>query len=327
MKIYLIALLITLTITFFSGIVAIPFLRKIKAGQTVLKYVETHKEKNGTPTMGGLFFILPAILVFYVFGGEKGKMAMISVSIGFAFLLVGAIDDYLKIKRKQNEGLKSYQKILFQSGVALLSGIFAYRNGITTFYIPFFNNTVELGYWTIPLCFFIFLAITNSVNLTDGIDGLASSVSAVYLFFISIIILCQITFFDFLYLKIEEYQNLILLSFSLIGGLLGFLIFNTNKAKVFMGDTGSLAIGGFIGAISVFSSNIFYSPLLGITFVMSALSVIIQVYVYKRKGKRVFLMSPYHHHLQLKGYSESQISFYYSLITSIVGVLTIIFYF
>ncbi len=327
MKTYLIALLITLTLTFVLGIFCIPLLRKFKASQTVLKYVETHKEKNGTPTMGGLFFIIPAIVVFYILGGEEGRMAMISVSIGFAFLLVGAIDDYLKIKRKQNEGLKSYQKILFQSGIALLAGIFAFRNGITYFYIPFINNAVNLGFWTIPIVFFVFLAITNSVNLTDGLDGLASSVSLVYLIFISFIVICQNSVFNHLYLKQEEYQKLVLLSFCLIGGLLGFLIFNVNKAKVFMGDTGSLSLGGFIGAISVFSSNTFYIPLLGITFVFSAISVIIQVFVYKKNGKRVFLMSPYHHHLQLKGYSEAQISFYYSLITCIVGVLSIIFYF
>lgn len=326
MKVYLLTIILSLILTFLCGLFAIPMLKKIKAGQTVLKYVKTHKGKNGTPTMGGLFFILPAIFIFYLMGGEGGRMALIAVTIGFAFMCVGFIDDYLKIKYKKNEGLKAYQKILFQSGIALLSGIFSYRNGISYFYIPFFKTSVNLGWWTIPFAFFVFIAITNSVNLTDGIDGLASSVSLVYLIFICILIICEGRIFEYMYLRPEEYEKLILLSCSLIGGILGFLIFNTNKAKVFMGDTGSLALGGFIGAISIFSSNSFFIPLLGIAFVFSSVSVIIQVIHFKRTKERVFLMSPYHHHLQMKGYTEGQICFYYSLITCIVGILLVIFY-
>jgi phospho-N-acetylmuramoyl-pentapeptide-transferase len=241
-------------------------------------------------------------------------------------MLVGFMDDFIKIKIKDNQGLKPYQKIIFQLGIALISGFFAYRNGLTYFYIPFSKNTINLGFWTIPFVSLIFIAITNSVNLTDGLDSLASSVSIVYLTFLSIIIYLQARATGFNSFVNSENQGIILLSICFVGGLIGFLVFNVNKASVFMGDTGSLALGGLVGSVSVFSANSLFIPLLGITFVASSVSVIIQVIVYKLKKKRVFLMAPLHHHFQLKGYSESKISYIYSLVTGIIGALLIISY-
>ncbi len=319
-------MLVALIVSVVSGFFCIPLLRKLRAGQTVLKYVETHKEKNGTPTCGGLFFILSAVIVFLIFNSNYGRMTIFSISIGIAFMLVGFIDDFIKIRFKKNEGLKPYQKILFLLAISLLAGIFAYNNGITVFYLPFIKSSVNLGVFTIPIIVIIFIAITNSVNLTDGLDGLSGSVSAVYLLFIAILILVEKSTFNYMYLIPEEYDQMINLCFCLIGAILGFLVFNVNKAKVFMGDTGSLALGGFIGAISIFSSNSLFIPIIGICFVVSTLSVIIQVAYYKKTKKRVFLMAPLHHHFQMKGYSETQISFVYSIVTGILGVLSIIFY-
>jgi phospho-N-acetylmuramoyl-pentapeptide-transferase len=162
--------------------------------------------------------------------------------------------------------------------------------------------------------------------LTDGLDGLAGGVSATYLGFISVIIFLQITLFKNLYLLSNEYYNLIMLSACLVGAVLGFLALNVNRAKVFMGDTGSLSLGGFIGAISVFSSNSFFIPVLGITFVISSISVIIQVLHFKRTGKRIFLMAPLHHHFQHKNCTETQISYWYFLTTLIMGALSILPY-
>lgn len=325
LKNYLSVCLSSLCLSIILGIITIPLLRKLKAGQTVLKYVETHKDKNGTPTMGGLFFIVSAIIIYYISGG-KGGIANVCIVIGSAFMAVGFLDDFTKIRFKQNEGLKAYQKIIFQSSIAIIAGVFAFRNGISVFYLPFCKKSLDLGVFTIPIVSCIFIAITNSVNLTDGLDGLAGSVSAVYLVFISILIVVQTASFEFMYLKIEEYNDVIRLCACLIGGLLGFLVFNVNKAKVFMGDTGSLSLGGFLGAISIFSSNSFFIPVLGIMFVLSSISVIVQVLHFKRTKKRIFLMAPLHHHFQLKGYTEAQISFYYSLITAIMGAILIIFY-
>ena len=309
-----------------AGLIFIPILRKIKAGQPILKYVETHKDKNGTPTMGGLFFILPAAAVFLIFGGGSGRIALVAMSIGLAFMSVGALDDFIKVKTGHNEGLKAYQKIIFQFAIALTAGFFSYNNGITVFHIPFFRISVDLGLWTIPLVALIFIAITNSVNLTDGLDGLAGGVSAAYLFIISLLIIFQMSVLSKMYLKKEEYEKLILLSLCLFGAICAFLMFNVNKASVFMGDTGSLSLGGFIGAISIFSSNSFFIPVIGIMFVLSSISVIIQVAHFKRTGKRVFLMAPLHHHFQLKGMTETKIAFLYSVITLVVGALSLLAY-
>ncbi len=323
MKILLFLMLLCLTFSVIFGHIIIPILRKVKAGQTIYKYVDTHKEKNGTPTMGGLFFIIPSAIIFLIFRSESSYMSLVATTIGLAFMAVGLIDDFIKIRYKKNEGLKAYQKIIFQVLIATLCGVFAYKNGITVFHIPFFNYDVDLGAWTIFIVAVVFIAMTNSVNLTDGLDGLASSVSVVYLIFLMILIFFQMQVKNHLYLIESEYYNLILLSGCLIGGLLGFLLFNTSKASVFMGDTGSLSLGGFLAAISIFSSNTFFIPVLGIMFVISSISVIIQVFYFKRTRKRVFLMTPIHHHFQLKGYSEAKIVFSYSSITFVMGAISV----
>lgn len=326
MKILLFALILSALISIILGLISIPLLKKIKAGQPILEYVKEHNNKNGTPTMGGLFFIFSAIVCFAIFGGFKSSHATVSVCIGLAFMVVGFLDDFLKIKLKHNQGLKAYQKILFQTAIAFLAGAYVFFNGDTTFNLPFFNSSVNLGIFSIPFVAIIFIAITNSVNLTDGLDGLASNVSVVYLIFIAIIIHLQGDFFGFGYNLKHENEQLIKLAVCLIGSLFGFLLFNTNKASVFMGDSGSLSLGGFIGAISIFSRNSLFIPILGAMFVFSSISVIIQVLYFKKTKKRIFLMAPFHHHLQLKGLSEGKISYLYSLITGILGVLTIISY-
>ena len=326
MKILILALFLSLTLSIISGKYSIPILKRIKAGQTILHYVKSHENKNGTPTMGGLFFIASSSLVFLFLGGYKSKVALVSLSIGLAYMIVGFLDDYIKIKYRRNEGLKAYQKIIFQLGVAIVAGVFAYKNGITIFYLPFINAEVNLQIVTIPTVVIIFLAITNSVNLTDGLDGLAGEVSVVYLIFLIALTILQCEKFSVLYLSVEEYANLQLLCACLIGSILGFLAFNVSKASVFMGDTGSLSIGGFIGAISIFSLNSFFIPIIGIMFVISSISVIIQVLHFKKTRKRVFLMAPLHHHFQLKGYSEAKISYVYVLISILFGLISILSY-
>ncbi len=326
MKYVFFAVLTTLILTIASGFVALPLLRKLKAGQPILKYVTTHENKNGTPTMGGLFFIIPISLVFLCFFGFENRLATLSVCIGLAFMAVGFIDDFIKVKYKQNEGLKPYQKILFQTSIATIAGVFVWINGLDVFYLPFSTKIIRLGIISIPVVIVVFLAITNSVNLTDGLDGLAGNSTMYYLIFISLITHFQMSSSAYLYNSVKEFDNLIALSCCLVGGLVGFLLFNVGKASVFMGDTGSLALGGFVGCVSVFSFNTLLIPLLGIVFVSSALSVIIQVVHFKKTGKRVFLMSPIHHHIQLKGFSESKISYVYSLVTCIMGILLLICY-
>lgn len=322
---YLLCFLISLCITLFTGSIFVPVLKRLKAGQTILKYVETHKYKNGTPTFGGLFFILSSVFTYGVLERFDNRLTLVSVVIGIAFMTVGFLDDFIKIRYSKNEGLKPYQKIIFQSCISLVVGVFSYVNGITELNIPFSNKTINIDFFIIPLIFVVFIATTNSVNLIDGLDGLAGSVSFVYLIFLALIIFFQNSLNGQISIEANGLQ-LIKLIFCLTGGILGFLFFNVSKAQVFMGDTGSLSLGGFIGALSIFSKNVLVIPILGLTFVLTALSVIVQVFHYKRTKQRIFLMTPIHHHFQIKGFTETQISFSYSLLTCIIGLLLIICY-
>ena len=188
------------------------------------------------------------------------------------------------------------------------------------------DRGIDIGWWYIPLCAFVFIAATNSVNLTDGLDGLAAGVTYVYMLSFAVLLALQIKSENISYPVGEEYANIAEFSVCLSGALIGFLLFNTYKAKVFMGDTGSLALGGAVAVTGALSGNILYIPVIGITYVASSISVILQVAYFKRtKGKRLFLMAPLHHHFQHKGYSESKIAFGYKFVTMIAGIAVIVF--
>ncbi len=326
MKIIILSFLISFIVALFLGVLFIKIFKRKKVGQPILKYVEEHKDKGGTPTMGGLFFLIPSSITFFILEGFSGRLSVVAVTIGLAFTCVGFLDDFIKLKFNKNEGLKPYQKIIFQLAISLIVGFFVYYNGITYFYIPFTKKTIDFKYFTVPIVAITMIAITNSVNLTDGLDGLAGSTAFLYTLFLLVLISLQVSFFGKNYIIQDEYDKIKTLCSSICGGLIAFLIFNTNKASVFMGDTGSLGLGGFLGAISIFSSNILFVPILGIMFVLSSISVIVQVVYYKLTSKRVFLKAPLHHHYQLKGYSESKITFFYSVITVVFGVISVLAY-
>ena len=306
-----------------AGKIAIPLLKRLKAGQTVLKYVKEHEKKSGTPTMGGLFFIVAAMVVSAFFITEENLIYFVCLAIGGAYMIVGFLDDFIKIKFRQNEGLKPYQKIIFQLAIALIGGFFAFKNGLTYINIPYTNLSFDLSWGYIPFAVILFLATTNSVNLTDGLDGLAGNTCACYFFFTGMIIYFQSLWTENSVYASELY-NMTIICYALTGALIGFLIYNTYPAKVFMGDTGSLSLGGFASAIGIFSGNALFILPLGIMFVITSISVIIQVAHYKRTKKRVFLMAPLHHHFQMKGYSESKIVYAYTLITGLMGISLIV---
>lgn len=313
MTIYLIVILAAFAASFLLTAALMPLLKRLKAGQYILGYVKEHKDKSGTPTMGGLAFITAIIAISLVFLRFSDRTVNLTLIIVGGFMLVGFLDDFLKIYKKKNEGLKPYQKIIFQVGIAAVAAVYCYLNGITEIYIPFGGGLHFNIFWgIIPLVLFVFVATVNCVNLTDGLDGLAGSVSLCYLLAMGVM------------LALNE-VSIATICFIAVGALAAFLVFNVNKASVFMGDTGSLALGGLIACVTVFSGNTLYLPVLGITFVFSGISVIIQVIYYKRTGRRVFLMSPAHHHFQMKGYSESKITYVYALVTAIIGMICIIF--
>lgn len=313
MKIYFLGACIAFSATLALTALLLPLLRRLKAGQYILGYVKEHKDKGGTPTMGGLAFIAVIIAVGLCMLGVKDNRIDLTLAVTAGFALVGFLDDFLKIHRKENEGLKPYQKIIFQVAIAAVAAVFCYLNGLRNLNIPFGGGkSVYIGWGIIPLVIFIFTATVNCVNLTDGLDGLAGGTSFAYFSVTGVMLVMQS-------------DKSALLCFIAVGALAAFLVFNANKAAIFMGDTGSLALGGFISCVSVFSGNSLYIPVLGIMFVISGISVIVQVIYYKRTRRRVFLMAPLHHHFQMKGYTECKITYAYSILTAFVGIICLLF--
>lgn len=321
-------------VAFFTGMIIAPpvilVICKLKAGQTILSYVSQHKDKEGIPTMGGIIFLLAAMTASLIFWKGNKRLAAVALLIVFSYGIVGGLDDFIKVFFKRNLGLKAYQKIISQTVIAVLATVFAYRNQYvgSEIFIPAFNRTIELHWTYIPLSFLVYIATTNCVNLTDGLDGLAGSTVAVYLVFFGTMLygmyLNEADMGNTLYAS--ELYNLTVLVASFIGGLAAFLWFNSFKARIFMGDTGSLALGALCAVIPLFIKNPLLILLVGIMFVMSGISVILQVVVFKLKKKRIFLMAPLHHHLEMKGYNESKIVTFYAVITAIAGTVALLIF-
>ena len=310
------AILIVAALTAFAlsallSAAALPALKKLKAAQTVLGYVEKHAKKSGTPTMGGIAFVLATAIVVFVFCDSHVAKVAAGAMLGFG--LIGFLDDAIKVLFRRNLGLKAYQKIVGQAGVTAIMVAYGYRQGGgTVAHIPFAGMDVDLGVWYIPLAALAYLGTVNCVNLTDGLDGLAAGTGTVYFAVLGIV--CTMT-------AIAGDGQLAMMSFALAGALTAFLWFNSNPARMFMGDTGSLALGGAAASVSILSYNIFLIPLVGIMYVVSGISVIVQVVSFKLTGKRVFAMAPFHHHLEYRGVKESKIVAEYTIVTAVAGAL------
>ena len=329
----MIRLLIAFLLSFALSVILMPlvikFFKKKSANQTILGYVENHKEKNGTTTMGGVIFVFNTLLLAFVFLQYDTTWFMI-LMISVFFGVLGLMDDYLKVKYRQNLGLRPYQKIIGQLGISIIFALFvyfSYQGG--NIFIPFTENSFDIKFWVIPLVVVVLIASSNSVNLTDGLDGLAGKVSLIYLVMFTII---TSLVSNHLYQSgetgqiLSNIQNINILSMLFAGAILGFLMFNTSKASIFMGDVGSLCLGGYIGAAACVLGMELILPILGFCFVFSAISVILQVAVFKLKKRRIFKMAPFHHHLQMSGLSEPKIVAIYSAITLCIGIICIIFY-
>ena len=301
--------------------------KKLKARQTILHYVDNHASKSGTPTMGGIGFIIAiAVSALLATIGIDSYLTLVAILVTVAYGIVGFLDDFIKIYYKQNRGLAAWQKILFQGAIAVVVSVFAYFSDIVAgeIFLPFTFNRVSLGFFAIPLFIVIFLAFSNAVNLTDGLDGLASKVTLVYMVFNGAIILVFTHVFGDGLTFLSEYISLIVFVGAVVGAILGFLLYNGFPAKIFMGDTGALALGGAVGALAVVSGMSLYSPIIGVMYVLTCLSVMLQVTYFKlTKGKRIFLMSPLHHHFERKGMHENRIVTMYTAITAIAGSLVL----
>lgn len=291
--------------------VLIPALRKW-AGQNIREDgPQAHLSKQGTPSMGGIA-IVAAILSGSFFGGFFGHSTAIMDVGMLLFAAVGFLDDYLKIIKKENEGLKVKPKFAFQFLGALLIAVYiAYFSGFgTDMYIPFAKVTIDLGIWYVPFIVFTILAMVNAVNLTDGLDGLASGTTAIVSFFLMLVAV-----------KAEAVGSVGFCA-AILGACLGFLVWNHHPAKVFMGDTGSLALGGAVTMAAVAMEMELFLPLMGLIYVAEALSVIIQVLYFKKTGgKRFFRMAPLHHHFELGGLKETRVALLFWGVTLICCLL------
>lgn len=309
---FFLVFLVGLALAVILGVPILKLCKKFHLSQTILHYVDKHVGKSGTPTMGGWIFIIASCLASAVFlhGEVYTPILILFTMLGYGIL--GFLDDFIKIKYHKNEGLKPYQKIIGQVALALILAIFAYFNVGSE--IDLFGLKLDLGIFIIPFIVFFYVAVTNAVNLTDGLDGLATGVSGSYLLFFGII------------LALLGFQNYTIISFALLGSLVGFFLFNCFPAKIFMGDTGSLALGGAIASLAVFSGLELIMPIIGILFVLTVISDILQVGYYKKTHKRIFKMAPLHHHFEQSGVHENRIVAVYIVITIVCGVGTLIGY-
>ena len=321
-------------VTYILGFIVVPVLKKLKAGQTTKEIGPVwHKPKTGTPTMGGIFLMFGVIFalgfsIFSMFLFDKNidfnslfikrnDVVRICASIFCALSLgaLGFIDDFIKVIHKHNKGITAIQKTTFQLTIVVLYFLTLKLNGCinTIVNIPFFGQ-VNFGFFYYIISVLGMYGIINAVNLTDGLDGLATSTTAVYA-----IIFIVIT-------NILNNIGMNILACSLLGGCIGFLMWNFFPAKVFMGDTGSLFLGGLVASLGFGVNEPVLILIVGIIYVIEAMSVVIQVSYFKlTKGKRIFKMSPIHHHFEMSGYSEIRIVILFSTITAIFGIIGILF--
>ena len=310
-----IPVLISFAISLVLGPIVIPFLRKLKMGQTErVEGVQSHLKKAGTPTMGGVIFLIAAAVtaLFYIKDYPK-IIPVLFLTLGFG--IIGFLDDYLKVVLKRSDGLLPWQKFALQ---VVLTGVFVfyimnYTDISLTMRIPFWGgHYLNLGWLAVPVLFFAVIGTVNGVNFTDGLDGLASSVTLIVAVFFTVV-------------SIGTKSGIEPITCAVVGGLMGFLLFNVYPAKVFMGDTGSLALGGFVAGCACMMQMPLFLLLVGLIYLVEVLSVMIQVTYFKAThGKRFFKMAPIHHHFELCGWSETRIVAVFSVVTAIMCLISLL---
>ena len=309
-----IPVMIAFAISAVLGPIVIPFLRRLKVGQTERAELESHLKKNGTPTMGGLM-ILTSIIVtslFYVQDYPK-IIPILFMTVGFG--VIGFLDDYLKVVLRRSDGLLAWQKMLCQLVVTTVFAVYMvlYSGVSLTMLIPFTGGLyLNLGWLAIPLMYVAVIGTVNGVNFTDGVDGLASSVTVIVATFFSVV-------------AIGTNAGIEPITCAVAGALLGFLLFNVHPASVFMGDTGSLALGGFVISAAYMMQMPLFIIIVGLIYLVEVLSVMIQVTYFKKTGgKRIFRMAPIHHHFELGGWSETRVVAVFSIVTALLCMLALL---
>ena len=306
-----IPVLISFAISAILGPIVIPFLKRLKVGQTERKELESHLKKNGTPTMGGLMILASIIItsLFYVKDYPR-IIPILFMTVGFG--VIGFLDDYLKVVLKRSDGLLPAQKM---AGQIVVTAIFAFylirfTDVKLTLLVPFSHGYYwNIGWVAVPLLFVAVIGTVNGVNFTDGLDGLASSVTVMVATFFTVV-------------AVGTQSGIEPITCAVVGALMGFLLFNVFPAKVFMGDTGSLALGGFVAGTAYMLQMPLFLILVGLIYLIEVASVIIQVTYFKKTGgKRFFKMAPIHHHFELCGWSETRVVAVFSIITAILCMI------
>ena len=319
----LFALMIGFIVATLFGLIAIPVLKKIKASQRINIYVDAHQRKSGTPTMGGIIFIIPTILTtIFLILTKKMEFSINLLIVLFVFIsysLIGFLDDYISIKKNQNKGLTQIQKLLLQFVVALIFYILyqKYTDANSILEITLLHIKWNLGWFYGVFILLLLVGSSNAVNLTDGLDGLAGGLSAIA--FVAFGLISWGSYW------IEGYKDMGIFSFILVGAIMGFLVYNTNPAKVFMGDTGSLTLGATLATIAILTNHELSLALIGGVFVIETITVIVQitsVVLFKRK---VFLMTPIHHHFERLGWREGDIVKLFWIVGFILCLLALIY--
>lgn len=309
-----IPVIVSFAISALLGPIVIPFLRRLKVGQTERKELESHLKKNGTPTMGGLMILASIIItsVFYVKDYPK-IVPILFMTVGFG--VIGFLDDYLKVVLRRSDGLLAWQKMLCQIVVTTVFAVYmgCYSDVPLTMLIPFSGGKyLDLGWGAFPVLYLAVIGTVNGTNFTDGLDGLASSVTIMVATFFSVV-------------AIGTNAGIVPITCAVVGALLGFLLFNVYPASVFMGDTGSLALGGFVVSAAYMMQMPLFIVIVGLIYLVEVLSVIIQVTYFKKTGgKRIFRMAPIHHHFELGGWSETRVVAVFSITTAILCMIALL---
>ena len=309
-----IPVLIAFILSVIMGPVIIPVLRKLKMGQTErVEGVQSHLKKAGTPTMGGVIILLAVVITSVIYIGKYPQIIpILFMTLGFG--LIGFLDDYLKVVMKRSDGLYPKQKMALQIVVTAIFAFYMVRYSEISLamLIPFTGGQyLDIGWLAIPLMFIVVIGTVNGVNFTDGLDGLASSVTVLVATFFTVV-------------AIGTKSGITPITCAVVGALLGFLLFNVYPASVFMGDTGSLALGGFVASTAYMLQMPIFIIIVGLIYLVEVLSVMIQVTYFKKTGgKRFFKMAPIHHHFELCGWSETRVVAVFSIITAILCLIAL----
>lgn len=309
--------MISFLMVIIMGPLMIPVLHKLKFGQTVRNDgPKTHLIKNGTPTMGGIMMIL-AIMLTVLIRSRLNSDVLVALLCVFGFGFIGFVDDFIIIKKKRSLGLNAKQKMVLQILLAGFIAYYRYNSSVSAsqFIIPFTDYVLSIGFMYIPVMIVVIVGTVNAVNLTDGLDGLASGITAIVSVF-------------FIIFAREGINNpdVVQLAAATLGACIGFLGFNSYPAKIFMGDTGSMALGGAVAAFAIFTNSALIIPIVGGIYFAEALSVMIQVTYFKRTGKRVFKMAPLHHHYEQLGWPETRVVFVFwitSIFLAWIGIIAV----